>query len=172
MPIKKTFQYQLIMSLALLLLSCAMLFNSCTKEPGYTIPSTKVTGIIQLSANNQVYSLASAPDAVNFSTTAVTASKPNFRQYLINGDSSNGTLSLSVSFHIDSIGSGIYKLNGSQLVIGSKHYISTASKSTDKIVVTKLDATNKIYKGSFSFYAFNLSVATDSVLVTGTYSIE
>ncbi len=146
---------------------------SCTKQtPGYYIASTKVTSVIQFSANGTSYAIQSAPDVISFKTTAVNATTPNFRQYLVSGINTNSTLSFSLSFHIDSLGSGKYKMESARVVIGSKSYLSLASKSTDKVSVTTLDASKNTYNGTFSFYAFNQSSATDSVLVTGAYGIQ
>jgi hypothetical protein len=149
------------------------IISSCTKkETGYYVATTKVTSVIQINANSTTYAISSAPDVISFSMLAVNTSKPNFRQYLVDGISAAGTLSFTMQFHIDSIGSGKYVLESSQLVLGSKSYISLAAKTTDKVTVTKLDAANKIYTGTFSFYSFNQALATDSVLVTGTYNIQ
>jgi hypothetical protein len=147
-------------------------FSSCSKQNGYSATGTKVTSVIQINANTINYSIASTPDIISFSTTAVNAATPNFREYLVKGITTNSSVSFSLAFHIDSIGSGKYLMEGSQLIIGTKSYISLAAKSTDKVTVTKLDTTNKIYNGTFSFYSFNQSSSTDSVLVTGTYSIQ
>lgn len=149
-----------------------VVFSSCTKQDGYLATSTKVTSVIQINANTTNYSITSSPDVISFSTTAVNSATPNFREYVVKGITTSSSVSFSVAFHIDSVGSGKYKMEGSQLLIGTKSYISLASKSTDKVNVTKLDATNKLYTGTFSFYSFNQSLVTDSILVTGTYSIQ
>lgn len=155
-----------------LLVLIVVLFSSCSKQSGYSLPPTTVNSVIQLSVNNTSYALASAPDAISFSTLAISTAKPNLRQYLIKGNNASGTLTFSLNFHVDSLGSVYYVMDNSTLLLNAKTYISTAKKSTDKVVITTLDDQDKIYKGTFSFYSFNQASATDSVLVSGIYSIQ
>jgi hypothetical protein len=168
----KRLAYSLKNVFTLLAIAGVIIISSCTKNTGSDLIDTKVSSVIQINVNSAVYSIASVPDAISFSTDAVATNQPNLRQYLISGKSSRDTLNFTLGFHIDSVGSGDYVIDKSQLGVGSKTYISTGAKSTDRIVITKLDASNKLYTGTFSFYSFNQSSATDSVLVTGTYSIQ
>jgi len=149
-----------------------LLLSACGKHDGYSLVATKVNSVIQINANDQVYSIKSAPDVISFSTATINSSAPYYRQYILNGNSTTSTTGFSLAFHIDSVGSGKYVFEGSQLTIGTKSYISLASKTTDKVTITKLDASNKVYAGNFSFYSYNIASVTDSVLVTGTYSIQ
>jgi len=137
-----------------------LLLSACGKHDGYSLVATKVNSVIQINADDQVYSIKSAPDVISFSTANINSSAPYYRQYILNGNSTTSTTGFYLAFHIDSVGSG------------TKSYISLASKTTDKVTITKLDASNKVYAGNFSFYSYNIASVTDSVLVTGTYSIQ
>lgn len=136
------------------------------------MPSEKVTRVIQISLGGQTYIIKSVPDVITFNTTAINTTLPNYRQYLVKGNSIDGSLGFTLSFHIDSLGSGQYVMEGSQLLVGTSTYISLASKKNDIVRVAKIDDTGKTYNGSFTFYSFNKSSAADSVLVTGSYSIQ
>lgn len=149
------------------------MISSCQKKSdGYLLASENVTRIVQINLNDKAYAIKSVPDVVSFTTSAVNTSSPTYRQYLVKGNSVDGNLGFTLSFHIDTLGSGRYILEGSQLSVGLKTYISLASKITDKVRVTKIDDTNKIYSGNFTFYSFNKSSKMDSVLVTGSYSVQ
>jgi hypothetical protein len=147
--------------------------SSCSHSEDQDLPShAKATSIIQVNVNDQLYSFKAVPDAVSFTTAATNLNLPYLRQYLISSTSTSLAANFTLSFHVDSIGSGKYVMDSSQLSIGSKTYTSAAAKSTDKITITQLDAANKAYNGTFNFYAFNKTTATDSILVTGIYSIQ
>jgi hypothetical protein len=154
-------------------IACITLFSACQKKnDGYLLASEKVTRVIQINVGAQVYSIKSVPDVISFSTTAINTALPNYRQYLVKGNSIDGNLGFTLSFHIDTLGSGRYVMEGSQLLVGTKTYISLASKTTDITRVTKIDDSGKTYSGNFTFYSFNKSSITDSVLVTGSYNIQ
>jgi len=172
LTVTRIFKHEPKVMLSAFVLFVVAVCASCTKQNGYLATNAKVTSVIQINANATNYTIASSPDAISFSTTAVNSTTPNFREYLVKGVNTSSTVAFNLAFHIDSVGSGKYIMEGSQLTIGSKSYISLASKTTDKVNITKLDATNNIYTGTFSFYAFNQSSATDSVLVTGAYSVQ
>lgn len=148
------------------------MFSACSKQDGYLLAATKVTSVIQINANTAAYSITSAPDVISFTTGAIDASTPALREYLLSGISANGITNFTLAFHTNTVGSGKYVMEGSQLTIGAKTYLCLAEKSTDNVTVTTLDDTHKTYSGTFSFYSFNQASATDSVLVTGTYSIQ
>ena len=154
-------------------ITCIALFSACQKKSdGTLLASEKVTRVIQINVNEQTYAIKSVPDVISFNTTAINTTLPNYRQYLVKGNNVDGSLGFTLSFHIDSLGSGRYVMEGSQLLVGTKTYISLASKTTDIVRVTKIDDPGKTYSGNFTFYSFNKSLTTDSVLVTGSYSIQ
>lgn len=154
------------------LLAVAMLASCSKKQDGYILAGSKVTAVIQINTNNTNYSLSSVPDVISMSSTTVAAGTKTYKEYLVKGVNTANTLSFNLAFYDDTLNIGKYVMEGSQLTIGSKSYISLASKSTDKVTVTKMDDTKKVYTGTFSFYAFNPALLTDSVLVTGAYSIQ
>jgi hypothetical protein len=148
------------------------IMQGCSKSDGVSYADVDVRSVIQINVNNAAYSIKSAPDVISFSTTAINATTPYFRQYLVSGTTATATITFTLSFHTDTIGNGKYVMEGSQVKLNGKNYISLAGKTTDKVTVTKLDASKNVYSGSFSFYAYNKILATDSVLVTGAYTIQ
>ncbi|RKR83276.1 hypothetical protein BDD43_3480 [Mucilaginibacter gracilis] len=154
-------------------LTALAVLSSCGKhQDGYYIASKNVTRIIQINTDATAYSITSAPDIVTFTTQSVNPNLPNYRQYLLSGTSTNNGTSFTLSFHTDIVGSGIYVLDGSQFTTSSKTYISLAAKSTDRVSEIKIDDSGKVYSGNFSFYSFNKVAQTDSVFLTGAYSVK
>lgn len=170
---KRLFPDNLYIVFAILAMACITLFTGCQKKgDGYLLASESVTRVIQINAADKIYSIKSVPDIVSFNTSALNTTLPNYRQYLVKGISADGSLNFTLSFHIDTLGSGRYVMEGSQLLLGTKTYISLASKKTDIVRVVKIDDSAKTYSGNFTFYSFNKSSNTDSVLVTGSYTIQ